>query len=41
MLIDRKHAETLGTQWGVPADDVVLIALNSCGMRSDRHVPVP
>lgn len=37
MLTDRKNADTLSRQWGVPADDVLLIALNSCGMRSDRQ----
>lgn len=37
MLTDRAHADRLARQWGVPADDVLLIALNSCGMRSDRQ----
>lgn len=36
MLTDRAHVERLSRQWGVPADDVLLIGLNSCGMRSDR-----
>lgn len=36
MLTDRAHANRLSRRWGVPADDVLLIALNSCGMRSDR-----
>jgi hypothetical protein len=37
MLIDRKHAGTLGKQWGDAADDVVLIAPSSYGGRSGRH----
>lgn len=36
MLTDRTHVDRLSRQWGVPADDVLLIALNACGLRSDR-----
>ena len=40
MLTDRAHAERLSRQWGVGADDVLLIALNACGMRGGyRRVP--
>jgi hypothetical protein len=38
MLTDRAHAERLSRQWGVDADDVLLIALNACGMRADVGV---
>jgi hypothetical protein len=38
MLTDRAHAERLSRQWGVGADDVLLIALNACGMRADIGV---
>lgn len=34
MLTDRAHADRMSKQWGIDADDVLLIALNSCGMRS-------
>ena len=38
MLNDRSHAARLSTQWGVDADDIILIALNSCGLRANIGV---
>jgi len=38
MLTDRAHAERLSRQWGVDADDILLIALNACGMQADIGV---
>lgn len=35
MLIDLAHAQRLEGEWGVNVEDIVLIALNSCGVRSD------
>lgn len=35
MLEDRSHATRLARAWGVDADDIVLIALNACGLRAD------
>lgn len=35
MLNDRTHAQRLSREWGVDADDILLIALNACGLRSD------
>jgi hypothetical protein len=38
VLSDRTQAARLSRQWGVDADDIVLIALNSCGLRADIGV---
>ncbi|MDA8369061.1 MAG: radical SAM protein [Nocardiopsaceae bacterium] len=38
MLSDRAHAERLSREWGVHADDIMLIALNSCGLQADIDV---
>lgn len=38
MLTDRAHADRMSRRWGVDADDVLLIALNSCGMPSALEV---
>ncbi|SUD49592.1 Uncharacterised protein [Nocardia otitidiscaviarum] len=38
MLDSRAHADRLADQWGVGADDIVLIALNSCGLDADIGV---
>lgn len=36
MLVDRADSRRLGTKWGVDPDDVLLIALNSCGLDDAR-----
>lgn len=33
-LDSRNEAETLARTWGIPAEDILLIALNKCGVRS-------
>lgn len=38
MLETRAHAERLATRWGIDADDIVLIALNACGLDADIGV---
>lgn len=38
MLDSRSQATRLARQWGVDADDIVLIALNACGLRADTGV---
>jgi hypothetical protein len=38
MLTDCMHAQRLSSQWGIDADDILLIALNSCGLRANIGV---
>lgn len=38
MLDNRSQATRLARQWGIDADDIVLIALNACGLRADIGV---
>ena len=38
MLSDLEHVGRLSRQWGVGSDDIVLIALNSCGLRAEIGV---
>lgn len=38
MLDSRAHADRLAGRWGVGADDIVLIALNACGLDADIGV---
>lgn len=39
VLDGRKEAETLAREWGIPEEDILLIALNKCGVRS--RIPKP
>lgn len=38
MLETRGDAERLATRWGIDADDIMLIALNACGLDADIGV---
>jgi hypothetical protein len=39
LLGDRREVKALASDWAVPEEDVLLIALNKCGVRS--HIPKP
>lgn len=39
LLGDRREVKTLASDWAVPEEDVLLIALNKCGVRS--RIPKP
>lgn len=39
LLDDRREVKTLAHQWDVPEEDILLIALNKCGVRS--RIPKP
>jgi hypothetical protein len=38
MLENRGDAERLAAQWGIDADEIMLIALNACGLNADIGV---